>query len=142
MVLPRGRASLQIDIVYWMIQNAKKRAKKKCIKFDLTRDFILSLNSEQNGKCAITGIKLNWNGQDRAIKKGLSPFNRASLDRIDSSKGYTEDNVQLVADFVNRMKYQLSKKELLSSCQLILEHNKQSHSAFSEACDSLTCSCL
>ena len=34
-----------------------------------------------------------------------------SIDRIDSSKGYTPDNVQLISTWVNRAKNNLSEKE-------------------------------
>ena len=110
------------NIMSEMLHNAKKRANKKKVAFNLTKDFLGALNISQKGNCALTGIALNWDGQSRAKKKGASPFDRASLDRIDPSKGYTEDNVQLVADFVNRMKYQLTEDELLAACRLIVEH--------------------
>ena len=36
-----------------------------------------------------------------------------SIDRIDSSKGYTPDNVQLIATWVNRAKNNLSEKDFI-----------------------------
>jgi hypothetical protein len=43
-----------------------------------------------------------------------------SIDRIDSSVGYVRDNVQFVCDVANRMKQDLSQKELLVWCKRIL----------------------
>jgi hypothetical protein len=43
-------------------------------------------------------------------RKKANPF-KASLDRIDSSRGYTEDNVQWVCWSVNQMKSDKTKEE-------------------------------
>lgn len=45
----------------------------------------------------------------------------ASLDRIDSSKGYIPGNVQWVHKDVNKMKLALSEKRLLELCTLIVQ---------------------
>lgn len=44
-----------------------------------------------------------------------------SIDRIDSSVGYVRGNVQFVCDVANRMKQDLSHKELLVWCKKILD---------------------
>jgi hypothetical protein len=46
------------------------------------------------------------------------------LDRIDSSKGYTIDNVQWVHKIVNIMKHDVEEKEFFNWCKLITERNK------------------
>ena len=43
-----------------------------------------------------------------------------SIDRIDSTKGYSKDNVQLVCMAANQMKNDLSMEELTSLCSMIL----------------------
>lgn len=43
----------------------------------------------------------------------------ASLDRIDSSKGYIEGNVQWVHKYVNVMKWDFSMEEFLDICRKI-----------------------
>ncbi len=60
--------------------------------------YIDSLIIDQEGMCAITGIKLQFDGEED--DKEL----RYSLDRIDSSGHYEEGNLQLVCRFVNRWK--------------------------------------
>lgn len=45
----------------------------------------------------------------------------ASLDRIDSLKGYAEGNVQWVHKTVDQMKWNLSQEELVKWCRLILD---------------------
>ena len=47
-----------------------------------------------------------------------------SIDRINSSLGYTKDNVQLVAAIVNRMKTDLPDSEFIKICSIITDNNK------------------
>lgn len=59
---------------------------------------IRGLIETQNGLCAITGLKLNYDDplEDQEMC--------ASLDRLDSSGHYTSGNLQVVCKFVNRWK--------------------------------------
>ena len=90
----------------------------RMIQFDLDLPYLKELWESQNGKCVITGVDLN-----------LSPSSnknyQASLDRIDSSKGYTEDNVQWIHKDVNFLKQDFSEKELLEWCQKLIDHRNK-----------------
>jgi hypothetical protein len=99
-----------------IMAHAKYRAKKNGLDFGLTLEYLLELNDKQHGLCAISGISLNW-------ESGKRPFDRASIDRIDSSKGYTLDNTQLVLDSVNRAKSDLPQEQFLELCKLIVNYN-------------------
>jgi hypothetical protein len=70
---------------------------------------------EQEGKCAVTKIMMT--------NHKTSPL-KLSCDRIDSSKGYTNDNIQLVCWFVNRMKWNLSMDEFKFWIGKIYSFNK------------------
>ena len=125
-------------VIHEMITGAKKRAKMKGLEFDLTLDFIRELNDKQNGRCAYTNTPLNWDRQDKSGIATTSncPDSRASLDRINSSKGYTQDNVQLVTYIVNLIKNAFPEQDFLNTCQAIvnkaIESGKlQPHSSFS-----------
>jgi hypothetical protein len=63
---------------------------------------------EQNGKCALTGIELIM-----LTDASKAAQTTASLDRIDSSKGYTKDNIQWVHKRVNFMKSNMTSNELI-----------------------------
>jgi hypothetical protein len=65
-----------------------------------------NLFNKQNGKCALSGIDLKFCQSIREIKDTT-----ASLDRIDSNKGYTIDNVQWVHKTANLMKQGLDMNE-------------------------------
>lgn len=75
---------------------------------------------QQNRKCALSGIDIDFKkGND--VKRGLQT---ASLDRIDSSKGYIVGNVQWVHKDINFMKGTLSNNQFLELCNLVSKHNK------------------
>ena len=51
------------------------------------------------------GIPLKWN-------RGIALDNSFSFDRIDSSKGYTLDNLEVISVKANRAKNNLTEEEL------------------------------
>lgn len=67
----------------------KKRGQE--IEFDL--DYLEELFHKQEGRCAMTGLVFDLLSSSR-IKK-FRPFS-VSVDRVDSTKGYTKDNIRLV----------------------------------------------
>lgn len=83
-----------------LLHGAKTRSKQKGFEFSLTVEFITDLLHKIDYKCQITGQQMNLNSFS---KKDKNPF-KVSLDRVDSTKGYTEDNVQLTCWAVNLMK--------------------------------------
>lgn len=84
--------------------------------FNISIQDIVNTFNDQNGLCIISGIKVHFNMRDRT---GVT----ASIDRINSSKGYTKDNIQIVHKKVNMLKYTLTTKELLSWVQKIYKYN-------------------
>ena len=79
------------------IQLFKYRAKKLQVPFDLTIPFLLGLWAEQEGCCAVTGVKFEAAGIGVGKRNPFGP----SLDRKDSAQGYTQLNVQWVSNIVN-----------------------------------------
>jgi hypothetical protein len=60
--------------------------------------FLEALLTEQDGLCAITDLRLQYDGDEDDSEM------LCSLDRIDSSGHYEKDNLQIVCRFVNRWK--------------------------------------
>lgn len=89
----------EIPIRYYnsIISNAKKRG----ISFDLSLDEINTKFLEQNKKCYYTGLDIGFLDE---ILENNNRTNSASVDRIDSSKGYSVDNIRLVHKDINKMK--------------------------------------
>ena len=75
-----------------MLCDARTRARKRNIFFDLKKEDI-----KIPIRCPILGTFLTPKGEGSMDE---SP----SLDRIDSKKGYTKDNVQVISNRANRLK--------------------------------------
>jgi len=96
---------------YKMIQ----RAKQRCVKSK--REFNISIEDINIPEvCPILNIKLNMN-----VGKSGAYRNSPSLDRIDSSKGYTKDNIQVVSQLANAMKSSASRLELIDFANWVLK---------------------
>ena len=76
---------------------------------------------KQKGLCALSGVPLT-----HIRGNGQCPTN-ISIDRIDSSKGYEIDNIQLVSYMVNIMKNKFTKEELVWWCKQIIKHHKRKY---------------
>lgn len=97
------------DGIKYIISNAKKRADKKGIEFNLTKEILNQMLKDQKYKCALSGVKIYVPERDN----GVFSLSQASLDRIDNEKGYVEDNVQFVALGINYMRNRASENEAL-----------------------------
>jgi hypothetical protein len=98
-------------------------AAKRGLEFAITIEEAWNLFVKQDRKCKLTGLPLQFSGQ-RQRKAGIPQT--ASLDRIDSKKGYTLDNVQWVHKDVNLMKKEYSQERFIEICRLVAEHQKSS----------------
>ena len=78
-------------------KNVKSRSKKLKRDFDLTKEFVENLYEKQGGKCALTGLVFSDEKYNNCRRRPFAP----SLDRIDSKRGYTQDNVRFVCSMVN-----------------------------------------
>lgn len=82
------------------LTNSKKRANKNNWQCNLTLKYLAELWFEQRGRCALTGVLLDYETGDLSSK---NPF-RTSIDRIDNSRGYIKGNVRLVTHWANNAK--------------------------------------
>lgn len=101
-----------ISMTRW--NSMRTSAIKRNLKFELTMQYAWDLYKRQEGKCALSGVPIQF-PSNRATRDGT-----ASLDRIDSSEGYIEGNVQWLHKDVNRMKWDLSQSDFISFCHLIV----------------------
>lgn len=91
---------------------SKRTGKTKSWDFILTIEDAWDLFLHQNRCCALTGTLLVFADKDN---KGRT----ASLDRIDSTKGYNIDNVQWVHKDINMMKRGFSQEYFIKMCCLV-----------------------
>lgn len=99
----------------------KNRARRKELPCDIDTDFIIALYKQQNGKCARTGITLEPSNASGKIR--WNP-NTITIDRINSAKGYTKDNVQLVTLMYNNCKSNFTHKDVVNFCKQVIENEK------------------
>lgn len=77
----------------------------------ITVQYLKRLWERQNGRCAYTNIKMIL---PRNTKEYITvhSLKKASLDRIDSSKGYIEGNVEFVCQGINYAKNSFTRKQM------------------------------
>jgi len=104
----------------------KSGALDRGINFDITVDEAYDLFLIQNGKCALTGKDMHLYSR-RKMHEQVSPQidQYASLDRIDSSKGYTIDNVQWVKKKINLLKMAFSQGEFIELCCEVADNHRK-----------------
>ncbi len=97
------------DIPISWFNKVKVCAETRGLKFELTIEYIWELYVEQDNRCSLSDIAIGWSeiGQRHTI----------SIDRIDSSKGYLKDNVQLVQKDINMMKQAYSQDYFIQLCK-------------------------
>lgn len=93
-------------------------AEKRGIDFNVSIEYAWSIFIKQNGKCALSGIEIDFDGKWNSNKT------TASLDRIDSSRGYVEGNIQWVHKTLNLMKRDMSDEEFTEWCKAVFLHRK------------------
>lgn len=94
-------------------------AKERNIPCIVTIEQIWDLFIKQNRKCALSGIDLTFQ------PCGRSREGTASLDRIDSTKPYSIDNIQWVHKYINLMKWDLTTDEFKFFCKKVTEYENK-----------------
>lgn len=102
---------------YWRVISTA--AKKKGLGFDLTLDYIWDLYQEQNGLCKLSGLPLVLDTNLGEMNKCGYQRRTASLDRIDSTKGYVKGNVQWLHKDINQMKSNRTDQEFIQLCKAV-----------------------
>jgi hypothetical protein len=104
------------EISQSVYNSIRHKAVERNLKFEISIKDMYDMFISQNKLCAISGapIKFKINHKDEQT---------ASLDRIDSSKPYTKDNIQWVHKKVNTMKWNIKQNEFIEWCKIIAKNN-------------------
>ena len=100
----------------------------KCVK-QRDKEYNISLSDlkeqwdKQSGRCPYTGWLLDNPVTCDTTKFTFHP-RRASLDRIDSSKGYMRGNIQFVSLMAQYAKHEFTEDQLYEFCEQVTEHRK------------------
>jgi hypothetical protein len=92
----------------------QQNARRRNIEFDITMAELWESLVHQEHRCALTGLPI------RLHVHTANPCT-ASVDRIDSTRGYTTDNIQWVHKDVNMMKRDLSQGRFIELCRAITQ---------------------
>lgn len=101
------------------VWGTKRNANQRGIFFNLTFDDLIELYAVQQGRCALSNEIMTFLTEEGHVLTNIS------IDRIDSTKGYTKDNIQLVCYIVNAMKNIMTKDELVVWCQKIINQQNK-----------------
>lgn len=108
---------------FW--RTIKEAGIKKGLGFNLTIEYIWKLYEKQNGQCALSGLPLVLDVSLGSLNKNGYQKRTASLDRIDSGKGYLKGNVQWVHKDINQMKSNRTDQTFIQLCTAVALHNSK-----------------
>lgn len=114
--LNRRKKSIEASLRH-ILYGCKNRARRHGLEYDLSVEFILNLLKMQEHKCAVTKIPLEATAGNT---KTYSSPKTISIDRIDSNRGYTKDNVRLVTYMYNSCKGQWTDEQVREMCVGVL----------------------
>lgn len=97
------------------LSQIKESAIKRDIEISITDEYIWNLFLKQNRKCALSGLEIEFGSYRRNSTT-------SSLDRIDSTMGYVEGNVQWVHKDINLMKNILNVEKFKKLCKMVTDY--------------------
>lgn len=100
-----------------LFSEARLRSRKKKIAFDLDQEWLKARLAACRGRCEQTGVHLLLPGHGGRT----SPWS-VTLDRIDSRKGYTKDNVQIVCWSYNVAKATFTDADVMKMARAMVLH--------------------
>lgn len=103
------------DIPYSWFSRYFERANKIKRTGTITIEDVYNLWIKQNKKCNLSSLNIGFYDDGKT--------HTCSIDRIDSSKEYEINNIQLVHKHVNLMKNHYNNEYFINMCKLIAENN-------------------
>jgi hypothetical protein len=94
----------------------QRGAEARGIKWDIEVEDVWGLYEKQDRVCKLSGLPIGW--------ADIGRNHTASIDRIDSNKGYVLSNIQLVHKDVNVMKNKYTQNYFISTCHLVAKRNE------------------
>lgn len=99
-----GKTRTFYAMVYHMVHRAKLRNQWPVT---ITRDDVFAIWPADNC-CPV---------MKTPFVTGEPRYNSPSLDRVDNTKGYTPDNIQIISDMANKMKQNANPEQLERFCE-------------------------
>lgn len=105
------------EIYFNDLKSIERNAKNRNISFNISIEYLWELYIAQNRKCNLSRIPIKFDSECR-LSDGT-----ASLDRISSSNGYIEGNVQWIHKDINLMKNYFNQDFFIDICKKIAYYN-------------------
>jgi len=109
-VLKQKQRYIEKNFLQKLITTSKRSAKEKNLEHSIC---ITDFNVPTH--CPYLNVELTTIQGNGRVQSNIS------IDRINSFKGYTPDNVQIISDLANRMKQNATKQQLITFAKSILE---------------------
>lgn len=94
------------------IMGCKNRAEKKGFEYNLTTQFILDRWNQQDGKCFLSGVDMNFDSDS---------WEMFTIDRLEPDLGYVESNVVLTTKFMNLSRNKMTLSEYKQKMKLYFD---------------------
>lgn len=114
---PAWRGYKEIGSAFW--GGYERAARTRNIPFELTIEEGWDLYLKQDRKCYFTGYEIEF-----SLNSNHSRCGTASLDRLDSHKGYSKENCVWVHKDINRFKNNYSVEQFLKMCYDMANHGR------------------
>lgn len=109
----------------WHLHQIRKHSKKRKGERGVVEVTLEDLKDQwelQKGRCPYTGWYLTQMTNCGKKNRIDLAAHRSSVDRIDSNKGYSKDNIEFVAYSVQMAKHQNSKNTFIELCEKVTEY--------------------
>lgn len=104
------------EVAWRLFNSAKLKAKRRGLDFDLRYNDVW--RQVRTGKCCRTGIP--FDNRAKPLVGPDLPF-RASLDRVNNTRGYFADNVMVTVKLYNHAKWTWNHEDILLMARGLLE---------------------
>lgn len=111
-----GRKKLEVDAFNLLCKQIEYNAIQRGFEFSVAPVFLKRLLVKQNYVCALSGLPIEIATSGAKHRRGETT---ASLDRVDSSLGYTANNVQWLHKDINLMKLDLPQSRFVELCRKV-----------------------
>ena len=98
-----------------------KKAKKRDIPCKLAPEHIMNKWKRQRGACNIT----NKHMMHQSVHNSISPLLNTTIDRLDTSKPYTDENCHLVCAQVAQSKGDMNLDDYIDLCTAVVDHKNK-----------------
>lgn len=112
-----GCGEISGDWWYNHVLRERKQSTRAKVPVTVSIEEAWDLFLKQDRKCALSGEEIEI--------RGMNMYNTASIDRIDSSKGYEIDNIQWVHKDINFMKRTYSQDYFVELCKKIAKNKTE-----------------